>query len=140
MQDTHPVYAYHFEHAKSTPGDVAVLVPHASELPYVLHRNSESTTDASDSHMADYVASYWGNFLLSAEGDPNELHVGVGSAEGPSGPLPKWPKYSRASDEVLALPQDNQLHAVASLKKAECDFWNPRLALMIKGKYPESGK
>ena len=128
-----PVYMYHFEHIakfESSEHDQSNLglVTHASELPFVYHFNS-FLLKRTDRKMADVMATYWGNFLISKNGNPNEKHVGKMD-------LPLWPLYTTDGDEVLALPDAKEVHTVAGLKKAECDYWIPFVQANIQADFP----
>ena len=113
------VYEYFFEHVSSYADDNADLVTHASELPYVFHMNPLFFKSPPDRGMSNVMATYWGNFLMSAKSDPNEHHVGVPN-------LPTWPLFSAADDvHVMDLVERSNVADIASFKDGECAYWIP---------------
>ena len=116
------LYTYHFEHVAKYEESKRYeanrgLVTHASELPFVFHFETLLLKYA-DRKMADVMATYWGNFLISEKGNPNEKHVGDKH-------LPTWPTYHADSDQVLAMPDRQGINVKVGLKKEECDYWIP---------------
>eukprot|EP00605_Chrysophyceae_sp_TOSAG23-4_P002748 GSChrysophyteH1.ASY1.ANO1.3030.1 assembled CDS len=114
VHKTQPVYQYWFEHV-SVNND---LVAHASELPYVFHWSE--LLHKEDRSMADVLATYWGNFLLSENADPNDSHVGLKG-------LPSWPRVDSDTVVAMNLVDANNITSVFNPKKEECDFWIPFL-------------
>jgi carboxylesterase type B len=127
---TQRVYHYYFTHVSKYASKHEDDVTHASELPYVLHFNSIFPLSRADRAMADVMASYWGNFLISEDGDPNEKHVGMGD-------LPEWPMYDAQAPQLLSmqLNEKDDVQPVQALKEAECGFWIPFLDAAIRADF-----
>lgn len=121
---TSDVYFYHFEH---TPREASVT-RHVSELAYVFHQ-TELTAHQDDEDMADVMCSYWGNFISSKDGNPNEIYLGLSS-------LPPWEKYSAEIDNVLIIKTMDDVVSTTGLKQSECDFAIPRIDASIRSKFP----
>ena len=77
--------------------------------------------------MSDMMASYWGNFLMSDSGDPNEHKVGMKF-------LPKWPQFNGDSStgKILSIDEVDSSNAVQGLKKDECAYWIPFVDASIR--------
>ena len=76
--------------ADAMKGEWKTGAPHATEIPYVFDtvraKYGKELTDQ-DEAIARAANAYWANFART--GDPN----------GPG--LPRWPRYSRATDEIM---------------------------------------
>lgn len=112
-----PVYQYFFQHVSNYANDHDGLVIHGSELPFVLHLKN-IFLNIKDRKMSDIMSSYWTNFLLSENGNPNEHHSDYK-------PLPDWPQYTDTNPSILNIVDYNNIQSIQTLKKAECDFWIP---------------
>ena len=119
-----PVYQYFFQHVSKYASKHDGLVIHGSELPYVLHLEN-IFANIKDRQMSDMMSSYWGNFLMSADGNPNEHHVGMKL-------LKKWPQYTAANPEIMTIDEVDNSKAVQGLKKDVCDYWIPYVDNWIK--------
>jgi len=116
------VYQYLFAH----PGDEAlldlnsggyplpgtepggVLVPHASELPFVFGRLERLSHQ--ERGLALTMVAYWVQFAKT--GDPNHLD------------MPKWPQHTTKNDTVLQFDSEQTAHAEHNTRKEACDFWD----------------
>ena len=130
---TPAVFAYLFAHPTQADacggcvpgvGPGSVVVPHASEIPYVFGDHAKLTPGA-EAALAAPVARYWSNFARS--GDPNQgagVHVG-------------WPLYAADSDRILRLdvagavevPKevDGGIAVQSGLRRDACDFFDSRV-------------
>lgn len=115
-----PVYQYFFDHVSKYADKHDGLVIHGSELPFVLHIENVFA-NIKDRKMSDIMASYWANFLLSKDGNPNESHAGGKMAK----LLPNWPQYTEASPQILNIVNYDNCIPVTDLKATECEFWIP---------------
>jgi para-nitrobenzyl esterase len=84
-------YTYLFIHPQPGETKERYQTFHSSELPYIFDNLNHSNRPwaADDKMIAKMMSSYWKNFI--AYGDPN----GQG--------LPKWPTFSEAPEETMAL-------------------------------------
>ncbi len=83
-----PVYAYRFSYVAESMGKPGA--GHATEIPYFFDTTAikyEQATTPRDVAMGKAASTYLVNFVKT--GDPN----GAG--------LPAWPRYSRASDQIM---------------------------------------
>jgi len=115
-------YTYHF--ARHSFGSVYSI--HSSEMQYVFHWRIGQQDDAL---LADTMASYWGNFVLSPDHDPNGDNA---EARGET-LLPVWGQYDTSRDNVLLFPNDESVVAeeTSGLKFDECSFFVPYLSTTI---------
>jgi len=93
-----------------------VLVPHASELPFVFGR-IEALQTAEERSMSAAMAAYWVAF--ATKGDPNQAG------------LPEWPQYSheysRLNGTVLRFGNQQTGEGISvqhHLRSTACDFWD----------------
>lgn len=77
--------------------------------------------------MADVVSSYWASFL--ALQDPNSGAIG-------QSPLPPWPAYQSADDNLLAIVEADEINVVTGLKEQECSFHIKRTNDKIRAIFP----
>jgi carboxylesterase type B len=104
-------YLYHFEHL--TDGQDYVL--HTAEINFVFH-NFLALQELEDREMSDVMSSYWGNFLLADEHDPNSRVVGTSV-------VPLWSAYSPLLDQSMSMRETAATsEVVTGLKKVECAF------------------
>lgn len=87
-----PVYAYRFSYvAEKQPAAVAAQgAGHASDIPFFFNTQAlkyQADTTQRDNEMGKTISAYLVNFVKT--GNPN----GAG--------LPAWPRYQRASDEIM---------------------------------------
>jgi para-nitrobenzyl esterase len=89
-----PVWEYRFSYVAQSLQSKLPGAPHATEIPFVFDtvkaRYGADLTLA-DEHIAQQTNQYWLNFALT--GNPN------GSLDGT--PLPTWPAYQTATDEIM---------------------------------------
>jgi len=119
-----PVYQYWFTHVSKYATKHDDLVIHGSELPFVLQVKNVFD-DMKDREMSNMMASYWGNFLMSESGNPNEHHVGLKL-------LAKWPQYTEKNPVIMNLDEADNSKPINDLKKEECDYWIPFVDNWIK--------
>ena len=127
VYEQQPVYQYFFQHVTKYANKNEGLVIHVSELPFVLHLEN-IFANIKDRKMSDIMASYWANFLLSADGNPNENHVGANH-------LPEWPQYTSVNPSVLSIVDYDNIKPEQGVKKAECDFWVPFIDTAIRAAF-----
>ena len=106
-----PVYRYLFSHVtrpKHRPQ--ANGAQHGLELLFVFHRLHPMGYEPTDKEVAlsDTMMGLWSTF--ADRGDPN------------ADPKLVWPHYDAATDPYLEL--DDDPHAAAGLRTANCDFWD----------------
>lgn len=116
---TPAVFTYLFAHAtqKGTKpplpgtGPGSVIVPHGSEIVFVLGGKSR-LTPGEEFELSQRMSRYWSNFAIT--GDPN------------SDSLPKWPKYGENGDVVQQLQTASEGGIVEqhNVRKAACDYWD----------------
>lgn len=91
-----PVYAYRFSYVAENPPPAPAGMPaqegagHASDIPFFFDTQAikyEDRTTPRDNAMGEAISAYLVNFAKT--GDPN----GRG--------LPAWPRYARASDQIM---------------------------------------
>lgn len=119
------VRLYHFEHKT---GD-SNYVPHTAEINYVFHDFLLLKT-TTDREMADAMSSYWGNFLIDENHDPNSNVVGMKS-------LPIWPAYDPELDDSISMKDtvaDSEV--VTGLKKSECDLAIRQIDNYVRAYFP----
>ena len=117
LHEKQPVFQYFFQHESKYATEHDGLVIHGSELPYVLHLENVFL-NVKDRKMADIMASYWGNFLMSESGNPNEHHVGGKH-------LPEWPQYTAQNPIIMNIVDYDDSKPELDIKKEVCDFWIP---------------
>jgi len=90
-----PVYAYRFSYVAESVGKPGA--GHATDIPFFLDTQTikygEQTT-ARDNQMGRIISAYIVNFART--GDPN----GTG--------LPRWPRYAKASDEIMDFAENGK--------------------------------
>jgi carboxylesterase type B len=119
-------YLYHFEHKKAGSD----YVQHTAELSYVFH-NFIQLQDSNDRSIADLMSSYWGNFLLSEEHNPNSNLVGLKA-------VPHWPAYDVVADDSLIVKDTvEDTEVVSGLKKEECVLANHKIDVYVRSYFPE---
>jgi len=134
---TPQVFLYMFEHPpqfaiQAYPGDAVpsagpgnILVPHMSEIPFVLNQAQHPGATDQEMKLAKAMSTYWSHFAKS--GDPNAPEVAT---------LAKWPSYDPLLDLTLQFDvQDSGgIHREQGVRKHACDFWESRteeLALYV---------
>ncbi len=112
IQSTHaPTYLYHFDFVRQRARKDAKGANHGADVPMVFN-----TVDAlpisriaftrADRQVAEAMHTYWVNFGTSA--NPN------------SDGLPKWPRYSAASDELLLIGNE-KMEVKARFRQVQLD-------------------
>ena len=111
-----PAYLYHFDYVLERRRGKVPGAAHGAEIPYVfatldnLPAIVRMLTTKDDTATATMMNRYWINFATS--GDPN--------GEG----LPRWPKYSTGTDELLLVRP--KVEAVAHFRAPQLDFFQLR--------------
>ena len=92
----------------------SVLVPHASELPYVFGGGSKLLVAGEEADLAIPFTGYWASF--AATGVPR----GVTSKSS------AWPPYARDADTILLIdiPSAGGIRTHSHFRHAACDFWD----------------
>lgn len=105
-------------------GPGSVVVPHASEIAYVLAGNDMLDGMGEEAKLAFKMSRYWSNFAKN--GDPNGDN------------LPAWPKYGVEGDVVnrLQLPSEGDITKQTELRKEACDFWDQHAMPMLSQMLP----
>ncbi len=110
-----PTWVYRFSVLSAAVQSKLQGAPHASERQYVFEtlKTSPWPTDANDATQAANIRGYWVRFAKT--GDPN------------GGGQPVWPRYSRASEQILdftnhgpvvtAPPRRNAMNAIAEIAR-----------------------
>jgi para-nitrobenzyl esterase len=106
-----PVYAYRFSYVAQSidPAEAAQGARHATDIPFFFDTAAIKYGDkatARDTGMGKAMATYLVNF--AKRGDPN------------GGGLPAWPRYARASDEIMDF-------AASGKPVAEKDPWGSEI-------------
>merc|ERR1712070_919541 len=92
-------------------GPGAVVVPHASELPYVFSADDLLSKKNGELELASAMSSYWTQF--AKDGNPNK----------PT--LPHWPPYVLDHERVQRLDvMPYGIHSQDNLREAACNFWD----------------
>jgi para-nitrobenzyl esterase len=102
-----PVYAYRFSYVADSVGEPGAR--HASDVPYFLGTTAikyGARTTPRDLAVDRTVSAYLVNF--AKKGDPNGAR------------LPAWPRYRRATDEILDI-------AATGMPLAQKDPWGPEI-------------
>merc|ERR1712086_455178 len=116
------VYSYFFEHPTQAvtgvpgSGPGSVVVPHGSEIEYVLG-NTDALERGEEADLAMATSAYWASFAVT--GKP-------GAAA-----LPQWPRYTvegAASDTTIRFDTMNAggIRIKQGLRKAQCDYHQKR--------------
>ena len=116
-----PVFLYHFAHPSEEvlldlndggplPATGGVLVPHASELPFVFGR--VELLARSERWLVDNIVSYWLGF--AKDGNPN------------SAKLQRWPQYNAQNDSLLRF-EGTRIFEQQKLRDDACNFWDKRV-------------
>jgi len=116
QSDTPSVFAYLFAHPTQGnsivhgTGPGSVLVPHASEIPYVFD-DPGLLLAGPEAQLGADIATYWINF--ARKGDPNSQE------------LPQWPRYQVHSDTVLEFQThpEGGIAPRSGVRKLACDYW-----------------
>ena len=114
-----PVYLYHFDYVLERRRGKVPGASHGVEIPYVFDTFDKlpgivrMLPTQSDTAMATLMNRYWINFATS--GDPNGAN-GAG--------LPRWPRYSPESDELLLLRPT--IETAARFRAPQLDFFQQR--------------
>ena len=122
-----PVYQYFFNH----PRGEKFLVPHASEIPFVIRSKATKSVEK-DAITSDFMATYWGNFLISEDGDPNESAVGVPKAD-----LPQWSSFNNETANEIAFPPEGHPNMQYKAKAIECSYWIPYLSALLHTQFSQ---
>lgn len=96
-----PGYVYYFDRAIPWPEYPQFGAFHTGEIPYVFNnlKMLDRPWTKVDSMVADYMSSYWANFVRT--GDPN----------GPG--LPTWTAYTRGKHEVMEIGENTGMIPIA---------------------------
>jgi hypothetical protein len=105
------------------------FAPHDSELPYVFGMFPNTTV--SQGEVGQAVASFWSDFAISADGDPNPK---CGAKVAGAGNV-FWPKFTMEGDKVLRFEgkETGGIQPQQGLRKEACDwqtefaFRNPKI-------------
>lgn len=124
-QNVHLYFFDHLTHYESKHDDV---IPHGSELPFVLHFHN-IFLHKDDKKMTDVLATYWGNFLIDKDSNPNSNKVGINDIQ-------QWPQYTNDNDEAIDIIEYNNLKVITGLKSKECEFWIPYIDEQIRKDFP----
>ncbi len=113
-----PVYLYHFDYVLERRRGKVPGAGHGVEIPYVfdsfdkLPSMMRMLTAPGDAAMAATMHRYWVNFATN--GDPN-----LGGER-----LPRWPRYTAESDELLLLRPT--IDVAARFRAPQLDFFQQR--------------
>jgi len=100
-----PVYLYRFGYVPQAYAAQLKGAAHTTEVQFVFDKIGSA--DARDQAVGRMMNGYWANFVRS--GDPN----------GPG--LAPWPRFDRASEELLLIDRDGSARAAADPKAAILD-------------------
>eukprot|EP00605_Chrysophyceae_sp_TOSAG23-4_P002326 GSChrysophyteH1.ASY1.ANO1.2572.1 assembled CDS len=121
--DVVPVHQYYFDH----PIGNNFLVPHAAEIAFVLQSKSTKRMEK-DVIASNFVATWWGNFLLSKTGDPNEAVVGIPKEELE---LVEWSSFNKVTAGEIVIPPEGNPYMQTNTKATECSYWIPYLSALL---------
>ena len=111
------VRVYHFKKVQYG----SIVVPHTEELNYLFPVPPElgGLMDEEDLDISETLIAYWGNFMISHDGDPNVCWREECKE------LPYWPVYNVDDDEVMGIGgvDEGGVRTVRGLKEIECVYW-----------------
>jgi len=112
------VFTYLFAHPTQGSNEIpgtgkgSVVVPHASEIVFVLG-GVDRLLPGAEADLALQMATYWSNFARF--GNPNGAK------------LPEWPHYSEEADTILhfgTAGSEGGITSVTRERKQACDYWD----------------
>jgi len=126
------VFVYHFAHPPQRnltfrPGDDMpgtgkgnVLVPHSSEIPFVMFALEMLSVEDGETPLALAMNGFWAQF--AAKGDPNM----------PNSEQPHWPRYTEEEDAILRFEASpTGIQEQRGLRKHACNFWDFPMAVVV---------